>query len=166
MRGVFKVQNSPILGTHSSCLELTTQRTTVTEFLKNKVLQPFRSQSMSTACQRLLDLEVGLSIQESPVTMWTLVSSPTLVKVSDLVSEPRNSSLNGCKEIWRRTQLLELTSNTIQQPPSLELKALLLEYLINIMRKWPSLKRRRVPEGVLRWRLTKDDYVITFMFSF
>ena len=95
--------------------------------MKNKVLQPFRSQSMSTACQRLLDLEAGLSIQENQVTMWTLVSSPTLVKVSDLVSEPRNSSLNGCKEIWRKTQLLELTLNTTQQPPSLELKALLSE---------------------------------------
>lgn len=65
----------------------------------NKVHQLSKNQSMYIVCQKQIDLEVDLNIQDSQHFMLILVSNQTQEKVQALDLGIKDNSQIGCKKI-------------------------------------------------------------------
>ena len=118
------------------------------KYTKSKVLLPCKSPFWSTVCQKLPDLILAQNMLESPVTMLIHASSQISQEELDLDLVPKDSSLSGWNETWKRIQLQVLTLNNPNHHKCVQ-EGLLLEFLTNTMRR-SQYQKRKVHKEQLR----------------
>ena len=127
------------------------------KYMRSKALLPCKSPFWYTVCPKHPDSIPAQNMLESQVTMLIHVSSQILQEELDLDSVPKDSSLSGWNETWKRIQLQALTLNNPNHHKCVQ-EGLLLEFLTNTMRRWQYQKRKVHKEQLKAIQVHLNNY--------